>query len=202
MFAKYLSGEIPCLPWTDVPMASESSHIRTQLIKMNQSGFLTTNSQPAVNGASSTDPVVGWGPADGYVYQKAYVEFFASPERVAALQAAVERFPTLQLIATDRTGQRVISNSKTERTVTAVTWGVFPGREIMQPTVVDSAAFMAWKDEAFALWLSEWANLYPADSPSHAVLQRMHDSYYLVSVVDNDYMKPSQIFEIFGASSN
>ena len=33
-----------------------------------------------------------------------------------------------------------------------MTWGVFPGQEVQQPTVVDSQAFMAWKDEAFALW--------------------------------------------------
>ena len=33
-----------------------------------------------------------------------------------------------------------------------MTWGVFPGQEIQQPTVVDAQAFLAWKDEAFALW--------------------------------------------------
>jgi hypothetical protein len=27
----------------------------------------------------------------------------------------------------------------------AVTWGVFPGKEIMQPTVVDPIAFTFWK---------------------------------------------------------
>ena len=27
----------------------------------------------------------------------------------------------------------------------AVTWGVFPGTEIIQPTVVDPVSFMAWK---------------------------------------------------------
>ena len=27
----------------------------------------------------------------------------------------------------------------------AVTWGVFPGREIIQPTVVDPIAFKSWK---------------------------------------------------------
>ena len=27
----------------------------------------------------------------------------------------------------------------------AVTWGVFPGKEIVQPTVVDSNAFQYWK---------------------------------------------------------
>lgn len=27
----------------------------------------------------------------------------------------------------------------------AVTWGIFPGKEIVQPTVVDPVAFKSWK---------------------------------------------------------
>lgn len=27
----------------------------------------------------------------------------------------------------------------------AVTWGVFPGKEIIQPTIVEALSFMAWK---------------------------------------------------------
>jgi methylenetetrahydrofolate reductase (NADPH) len=38
---------------------------------MNRLGFLTINSQPAVNGAKSDHKVFGWGPSNGYVYQKA-----------------------------------------------------------------------------------------------------------------------------------
>lgn len=37
---------------------------------MNELGYLTINSQPAVDGARSDDKVHGWGPAGGYVYQK------------------------------------------------------------------------------------------------------------------------------------
>ncbi|PIO77814.1 methylenetetrahydrofolate reductase [Teladorsagia circumcincta] len=33
-------------------------------------GILTVNSQPSVNGAPSTDPLVGWGKPGGYCYQK------------------------------------------------------------------------------------------------------------------------------------
>ena len=36
------------------------------------------------------------------------------------------------------------TNAKVEHT-NAVTWGVFPSSEIIQPTVVDAQAFMAWK---------------------------------------------------------
>lgn len=38
--------------------------------------LLTINSQPVANGVKSNDPVFGWGPSGGYIYQKAYYEFF------------------------------------------------------------------------------------------------------------------------------
>jgi methylenetetrahydrofolate reductase (NADPH) len=48
----------------------ETSVIASQLSRMNELGFLTINSQPAVNGARSDDKFFGWGPSNGYVYQK------------------------------------------------------------------------------------------------------------------------------------
>ena len=33
----------------------------------------------------------------------------------------------------------------------AVTWGIFPGREIVQPTVVDPDSFMYWKVSSVSL---------------------------------------------------
>ena len=47
-------------------------------------------SQPAVDGASSTDEIVGWGPDNGYVYQKAFVEFFAEREEMEKLELKVK----------------------------------------------------------------------------------------------------------------
>jgi methylenetetrahydrofolate reductase (NADPH) len=47
--------------------------ITDQLAKMNELGYLTINSQPAVDGVPSDDRVHGWGPAGGYVYQKVSV---------------------------------------------------------------------------------------------------------------------------------
>ncbi|KAG0151802.1 hypothetical protein CROQUDRAFT_719708 [Cronartium quercuum f. sp. fusiforme G11] len=58
------------LPWSDIPLSKETYEIEDILIKINQRGFLTINSQPAVDGAKSSDPVHGWGPRGGYVYQK------------------------------------------------------------------------------------------------------------------------------------
>jgi methylenetetrahydrofolate reductase (NADPH) len=39
-----------------------------------------------------------------------------------------------------------------EDETTTVTWGVFPNRPIIQPTIVSLAAFRAWAPEAFSLW--------------------------------------------------
>lgn len=48
-----------------------------------------------MNGASSEDPVVGWGMPGGYVYQKAYLEFFTSKENVDALLNVLPLFPRI-----------------------------------------------------------------------------------------------------------
>jgi methylenetetrahydrofolate reductase (NADPH) len=76
----------------------------------------------------------------------------------------------------------------TKDDVNAVTWGVFKGKEVIQPTVVDHNAFIIWKDEAFGQWMDPWALVYGHDSPSAAFIQRCHDTMYLMNVVDNDYI--------------
>ena len=53
---------------------------------------------------------------------------------------------------------------------------------------MDQKAFRLWKDEAFSGWLEKWAVIYSADSPSHAFLQNVHDTFYLFNVVENDYI--------------
>lgn len=47
-------------------------------------------SQPAIDGAISTDEVVGWGPKGGYVYQKGFVEFFAPEEDVERIVQKID----------------------------------------------------------------------------------------------------------------
>jgi hypothetical protein len=59
------------------------------------------------------------------VYQKAYVEFFVSPDKLAALLATLDRHPSITYMAVNAEGD-VRSNMKQD-TVNAVTWGVFPG---------------------------------------------------------------------------
>ncbi|RHY89364.1 hypothetical protein DYB35_007802 [Aphanomyces astaci] len=122
--------------------------IRENLRWINSMGFLTINSQPRINGAPSEDPSVGWGGKDGFVFQKAYVEFFVPPHLMQRLV-----YVWLLLLINGEIGTEYTNSPGPS--VTAVTWGVFPGKEIIQPTVVDTASFAAWKDEAFELWLSQ-----------------------------------------------
>ena len=42
---------------------------------------------------TGNDPRLGWGPPDGYVFQKAYLEFFTSEETVIALLQVLDRYP-------------------------------------------------------------------------------------------------------------
>lgn len=56
-----------------------------------------------MNGSPSTDPIVGWGAPDGYVYQKAYLEFFARPEVVDALLEVLQQYPLVNYHIVDKT---------------------------------------------------------------------------------------------------
>ena len=60
------------LPWNDEELALETGPLVEKLASINSQGVLTINSQPNVNGAPSSDPVFGWGPKGGYVYQKVH----------------------------------------------------------------------------------------------------------------------------------
>jgi len=193
VFAGFCSGEIKQSPFTEAPLALETDVIREKLVQLNKAGFLTINSQPPVNGAHSHDKRFGWGPRGGYVYQKAYVEFFTSPEHVQKIIEITKRkYPSLTFHAVNLKGESYTNTKDTN----AVTWGVFPGKEIIQPTVVDSDSFVVWKDEAFGVWKSVWAQKYAEGSPSRVLLDSVINSYFLVNVVDNNFID-GDVFALF-----
>jgi len=57
--------------------------------------------------------------------------------------------------------------------VNAVTWGVFPAKEIIQPTIVDPVSFNVWKDEAFEIWSRGWGGLYPEADASRKLVEEV-----------------------------
>jgi len=186
-FTNFCEGKLTSSPWSELDgLQPETKIIDDQLVKINQKGFLTINSQPAVNGEKSDSPTVGWGGPGGYVYQKAYLELFCAKDKLDQLVGNIKAFPALTYIAVNKDGES-FSNIPANA-VNAVTWGVFPGKEIIQPTVVDSASFMVWKDEAFEIWTRGWGCLFPEGDSSRELLEKVQKSYYLVSLVDNDYI--------------
>ena len=55
---------------------------------------------------------------------------------------------------------------------------------------------MVWKDEAFNLWLEQWASIYDDESLSYELMHTIHDTYMLVNVVDNNFQN-GDLFSIF-----
>lgn len=85
-------------------------------------------------------------------------------------------FPTITYMAVNKAENWVSNISETD--VNAVTWGAFPAKEIIQPTIVDPASFKVWKDEAFEIWSRSWANLYPEDDPSRKLLEEVKNFFF------------------------
>ena len=80
-------------------------------------------------------------------------------------------------LKTEATQQNININIKNEAKqnvsdsdVNAVTWGIFSGKEVIQPTVVDHQAFIIWKDEAFTSWTCAPDNDDYNHSPHFALL--------------------------------
>lgn len=75
-FRRHLEGEIDSMPWSEETLQPETLTIKNELLSLINKGWWTVASQPAVNGIRSTDPVFGWGPRNGFIFQKPFVEFF------------------------------------------------------------------------------------------------------------------------------
>lgn len=201
VFKCYISGEnnkagvkVKSLPWNEDTIAAETSLIQENLVFLNSKGILTINSQPHVNGAPSTDSTHGWGGSGGYIYQKAYLEFFTCREVVDILLEVLKEYAQVNYHVVNREGSVNVTNADKFSPI-AVTWGVFPGKEIAQPTVVDPISFESWKDEAFDLWQQQWGRLYPDGSASKLVIESIYKNYYLVNLVDNDFIKGNCLWE-------
>ena len=111
VFAAFCKGDNKQLPWSEQSkMAPESSPITSRLVHLNLNGYLTINSQPSINGLASETPEFGWGPAGGHVYQKAYLEFFCSPDKLEAFKKHLSKYPSISYMATDMSGKLNDSN--------------------------------------------------------------------------------------------
>ncbi|KAI9857060.1 MAG: hypothetical protein M1824_004985 [Vezdaea acicularis] len=194
LFMRYLMNEIDSLPWSETSITSEADVIKADLLDLNRRGLLTVNSQPAVDGEKSSHPVYGWGPQNGYVYQKAYLELFVSPENIEELITRIEKEVDITYYAVSNSGN--LRTNAAGDGPNAVTWGVFPGKEIVQPTIVETISFLAWKDEAFRLGM-DWAHCYPSSSPSRELIENLMGTWHLVNIVHNDFHQSHGLFPLF-----
>ena len=52
------------------------------------------------------------------------------------------------------------------------------------------------QDEAFALWIEQWGKLYEEESPSRMIIQYIHDNYFLVNLVDNEFPLDNCLWQV------
>ncbi|PWN48689.1 hypothetical protein IE53DRAFT_370397, partial [Violaceomyces palustris] len=78
-----------------------------------------------------------------------------------------------------------------------VTWGVFPGKEIVQSTIIEEDSFKAWRDEAIAIW-AEWELLFPKPSKTRRLLKTIGDERWLVTVIHHDYKNVEALWDFLG----
>lgn len=190
VFIAFLEGKIKRIPWTQSnELQEETLSIKDFLLKLNSKGMFTINSQPNVNAADSNDKLFGWGPNDGYVYQKMYVEFFIRKELMVKLFEKLKQYKTITYQSVNVKGEHYESFS--DNIVCALTWGVFPNQEIVQPTIYDSDIFLIWKDEAFEKF-EEWARVYNKEEEisSKDFILKAKEELFLMTIVDNDFIKP------------
>jgi methylenetetrahydrofolate reductase (NADPH) len=122
-----------------------------------------------------------------------------SPENAHKLMSMMtEQKPHMNLYAVNNHGSELRVGIE-EGGVTALTWGVFPNREILQPTIFDPDTFLIWAEEAFSLWTTMWLNLYEVGSDSYDLIESIRDTYYLVAIIDNDYVSQSEAGKLWEA---
>lgn len=47
------------------------------------------------------------------------------------------------------------------------------------------------------LWTTIWASIYDDESASNALIHTIHDSYFLVAIIDNDFINSTSIWSVF-----
>lgn len=209
LFASHLSGQNPRqLPWSEsATLSPETALITAELTQLTlQKGYWTIASQPAVDGLSSTHPIHGWGPPGGFVFQKAFVEFFVPSSTFhAALRPHLERLRKegeISYYAGNSAGG--FKGSESSDAVHAVTWGSFAGKEIATATMVEEVSFRAWVEEAFGIW-AEWGRCVGEAArrvrvekarESTEFLGKMRRDLWLVNVIGHGYREGGKLWEV------
>lgn len=185
LFRRHIEGDLEAIPWTEQGLSPETSTISKELLALNAKGWWTVASQPAVNCIRSTDPIFGWGPKNGLVFQKPFVEFFLPAADWAALEPRLQAHDQITYFAGNAAGDFVASD---EEAVNPVTWGSFPGKEIVTPTIIEAVSFRSWCEESWSIW-REWQRIYPVRSETSRLLGSLRKDMWLVNIIWGDYVE-------------
>lgn len=98
LFVKHISGELEAIPWSEEGLNDESKAIQPELLRLNRKRWWTVASQPAVNGVRSNDRLFGWGPKNGFVFQKVSPDRLMDRSRVPSLHAHSSRVLSYPLL--------------------------------------------------------------------------------------------------------
>ncbi|PSN75321.1 methylenetetrahydrofolate reductase 2 [Corynespora cassiicola Philippines] len=195
LFKRHLEGQLEALPWSEQGLSPETNTIAKELLALNSKGWWTVASQPAVNGLKSSDPIFGWGPKNGFVFQKPFVEFFLPSADWEKLKPRLDAHEQVTYFAGNAKGDFEASN---EEGVNPVTWGTFTGKEIVTPTIIEAVSFRSWLEEAYSIW-KEWQRIYPAKSPTSKLLHETRNDMWLVNVIWGDYVEGQGFWEFLMA---
>jgi methylenetetrahydrofolate reductase (NADPH) len=191
LFRQHIEGSLSALPWSEQGLSPETRTISKELLALNEKGWWTVASQPAVNGVKSTDPVFGWGPRNGFVFQKPFVEFFVPAADWKALQPRLKAHEQITYFAGNAAGDFEASS---EEGVNPVTWGTFAGKEIVTPTIIEAVSFRSWLEEAWSIW-REWQRIYPVKSETGQLLGGLRSDLWLVNVIWGDFVEGQGLWE-------
>lgn len=191
IFKRHIEGDLDAIPWSEQGLSPETSTISKELLALNAKGWWTVASQPAVNGVKSTDPVFGWGPRNGFVFQKPFVEFFIPSADWKQLQPRLKAHNQITYFAGNANGDFEASS---EDGVNPVTWGTFAGKEIVTPTIIEAVSFRSWMEEAYSIW-REWQRIYPPKSATSRLLGELREDVWLVNVIWGDFVEGDGLWE-------
>ena len=195
LFKRHVEGDLEALPWSEQGLSPETEMIAKHLLALNSKGWWTVASQPAVNGVKSTDPILGWGPKNGYVFQKPFVEFFIPSAAFAELKPRLDAHEQITYFAGNAAGDFEASQ---EDGVNPVTWGTFAGKEIVTPTIIEAVSFKSWLEEAFSIW-REWQRIYQPRSETSKLLSSVRQDVWLVNVIWGDFVEGHGLWEFLEA---